>query len=51
MLLRPAEAFAGSLAAMAIEAIEIKFGADMIDDNLTIPMGAGIVIYAARLIL
>ncbi|MBI2107604.1 hypothetical protein HYT54_00600 [Candidatus Woesearchaeota archaeon] len=51
MLLRPAEAFAGSLAAMAIEAIEIKLGADMIDDNLTIPVGAGIAIYAVRILI
>lgn len=44
------EAFFASLAAMIAEAIEIKIGAQQVDDNLTIPFVAGTVVWVVRLI-
>ena len=44
------EAFFASLIAMAVEAIEIKIGAEQVDDNLIIPVVAGAVVYLLRLI-
>ena len=43
------EAFLASLAAMAVEAIEIKIGAGQVDDNLIIPVVAGAAVLAVRL--
>ena len=44
------EAFLASLAAMVVEAIEIKIGAEQVDDNLIIPVIAGAVVWLMRLI-
>ena len=44
------EAFFASLAAMIVEAIEIKLGAEQVDDNLIIPVVAGGVVWVVRLI-
>lgn len=44
------EAFFASLAAMIVEAIEIKIGTEQVDDNLIIPAIAGAVVWVARLI-
>ena len=43
------EAFFASLAAMIVEAIEIKIGTEQVDDNLIIPVVAGTVVWAIRL--
>lgn len=43
------EAFFASLAAMAVESIEIKIGAQQVDDNLIIPFIAGAVVWLIRL--
>ena len=42
------EAFFASFAAMAAEAIEIKIGAEQIDDNLLIPVIAGATVWLFR---
>lgn len=42
------EAFFASLAAMAVEAIEIKIGAQQIDDNLIVPFVAGGAVWLIR---
>jgi dolichol kinase len=44
------EAFIGSAVGMLIEAIGIKLGKEYIDDNLTIPITAGAVIYLIRIV-
>lgn len=44
------EALLASLAAMIVEAIEIKIGAEQVDDNLIIPVVAGAVVWIVRLI-
>ncbi len=44
------EAFLASLAAMAVEAIEIKIGAEQVDDNLIMPVAAGIAVLIIRII-
>src|SRR3989344_1204450 len=44
------EAFFASLIAMIIEAVEIKIGAEQVDDNLIIPVVAGAVVWAVRLL-
>ena len=46
---KPLESFFASLAAMVIEAIEIKIGTQQVDDNLFVPLVAGSVIWAIRL--
>ena len=43
------EAFFASLASMIVEAIEIKIGAEQVDDNLVIPFVAGGVIWLIRM--
>lgn len=43
------EAFFASLIAMIAEAIEIKIGAEQVDDNLIIPVVAGAVVFMIRL--
>ena len=43
------EAFLASLAAMAVEAVEIKLGTEQVDDNLIIPVIAGAVVWVIRL--
>ncbi|MBI2660264.1 hypothetical protein HYX07_03830 [Candidatus Woesearchaeota archaeon] len=43
------EAFFASLAAMAIEAVEIKIGAQQVDDNLIVPFAAGAAVWLIRL--
>lgn len=43
------EAFLASLAAMIVEAIEIKIGIGQVDDNLIIPIVAGTIVWAVRL--
>lgn len=45
------EAFFASLAAMIVEAIEVKIGAQQVDDNLIVPFVAGAVIWLIRYIL
>ena len=42
------QALFGSLAAMIIEAIEIKVGAEQIDDNLIVPIVAGIAMFFTK---
>ena len=42
------EAFFASLVAMMLEAIEIKIGAEQVDDNLIIPVVAGAVVWIIR---
>ena len=44
------EAFFASLAAMVVEAIEVRVGTQQVDDNLVVPFVAGAVIWAVRLI-
>ncbi len=44
------EAFFASLIAMIIEAVEIKIGAEQVDDNLIIPVVAGAVVWVIRLL-
>lgn len=44
------EAFFASLIAMAVEAIEIKIGAQQVDDNLIVPFAAGAAVWLARMI-
>lgn len=43
------EAFFASLAAMVIEAIEIKIGTEQVDDNLIMPFVAGAAVWLVRL--
>ncbi|MEK6892018.1 MAG: diacylglycerol/polyprenol kinase family protein, partial [Nanoarchaeota archaeon] len=43
------EAFFASFIAMIIEAVEIKIGAEQVDDNLIIPVVAGAVVWVIRL--
>jgi dolichol kinase len=45
------EAFIGSTIAMFIEAVGIRLGKEYIDDNLIIPITAGIIIYLVRIFL
>ena len=45
------EAFFASLIAMIVEGVEIKIGAEQVDDNLIIPVVAGAVVWLIRLIL
>ena len=47
---KPLEALFASLAAMLVEAIEVKIGAEQIDDNLIVPFVAGAVIWLIRLV-
>ncbi|MBI2124510.1 hypothetical protein HYT92_01840 [Candidatus Pacearchaeota archaeon] len=42
------QAFLASFAAMIVEAIEIKVGANQVDDNLVVPVVAGAVAWAFR---
>ena len=44
------EAVLASLAAMIIEAIELKIGTEQVDDNLIVPFVAGAVVWLVRLI-
>lgn len=44
------EAFFASLAAMIVEAIEIKIGTEQVDDNLIIPIIAGAAVWVVRLL-
>ncbi|MBI2654565.1 hypothetical protein HYX02_07220 [Candidatus Woesearchaeota archaeon] len=44
------EAFFASLAAMIVEAIEIKIGTAQVDDNLIVPLVAGAVVWIVRLL-
>lgn len=44
------EAFFASLAAMIVEAIEVKIGAQQVDDNLIVPFVAGAAVWIVRLI-
>lgn len=44
------EAFFASLAAMIFEAIEIKIGAQQVDDNLIVPFVAGAAVWVVRLV-
>ena len=47
--LRPIEALFASMAAMIMESIEIKIGAQQVDDNLVVPLVAGAVVWIIRL--
>ncbi len=47
--LGPFEAFFASLAAMLVEAIEIRIGTEQIDDNLVVPFAAGAIVWIIRL--
>ena len=47
-VISPIEALLASLAAMLIEAVEVKFGSNMVNDNLIIPVLAGVVVYLVR---
>lgn len=44
------EAFFASLAAMVAEAVEIRIGAEQVDDNLIVPLVAGSIIWLVRMI-
>lgn len=44
------EAFFASLAAMAAESVEIKFGMQQVDDNLVIPFAAGAAVWILRIL-
>jgi len=44
------EAFFASLAAMIVEAIEMKIGTGQVDDNLIVPIVAGSVVWLVRLV-
>lgn|SRR3989338_3528271 len=44
------EAFIASLAAMIVEAVEIRIGTDQVDDNLVMPFVAGAAVWIIRLI-
>ena len=44
------EAFFASLAAMIVEAIEIKIGTEQVDDNLILPFVAGAAVWMVRLV-
>jgi len=44
------EALFASLAAMIVEAVEIKIGAEQVDDNLIVPVVAGAAVWLVRLI-
>ena len=44
------EAFFASFAAMTFEAVEIKIGAQQVDDNLIVPLVAGAAVWLARLV-
>lgn len=50
MFIEPKLAFLGSTAAMFFEVIELKIGQMMIDDNLTIPLIAGLTIYLVQIL-
>lgn len=43
------EAFFASFAAMTFEAVEIKIGAQQVDDNLIVPFVAGTAVWVARM--
>lgn len=43
------EAFFASLAAMVVEAVEVKIGTQQVDDNLIVPLVAGAAVWAVRL--
>lgn len=43
-------AFAGSIAAMCFELLEIRLGRKVIDDNFMVPLAAGLVMYAVSLL-
>ena len=45
------QALAGSLAAMLVEGVEIKFGSNFVDDNLIIPIVAGVAMLVMGLII
>lgn len=49
MFVDPVKAFIGSTVAMATEAIELKIGKVIFDDNLAIPVIAGLAIYLAQM--
>ncbi|MBI2649790.1 hypothetical protein HYX04_00585 [Candidatus Woesearchaeota archaeon] len=44
------EALFASLAAMIVEAIEIKLGTQQVDDNLIVPFVAGVAVWAVRFV-
>jgi len=50
MFVKPTLAFLGSSAAMILEVIELKMGKIIIDDNLVIPVVAGLTIYLINLL-
>lgn len=45
-----ASAFAGSVAAMCFELLEVRFGSHVIDDNLMVPVISGLVMYVIFLL-
>ena len=51
MVVNPIEALFGSFIGMTIEALDLKAGVRKIDDNLTIPMTAGLAMIIIRLLL
>ncbi len=50
MFIEPKLAFLGSTVAMLTEIIELKIGKTIIDDNLVIPVIAGLAIYLAQML-
>lgn len=50
LFIEPLLAFLGSMAAMITEAVNLRIGKTIIDDNLAIPIVAGITIYLVQLI-
>ena len=47
----PLEALLGSFFAMVVEGIDMKIGLDRVDDNLTMPIVAGVVIWIVRVLV
>ncbi len=47
----PVEAFFGSLAAMILEAVEIRIGKEAVDDNLVVPVVAAVFMALVRVVL
>jgi len=51
LFVKPTEAFFASLIAMTVEAIEIKAGAQQVDDNLVVPIVSGGVVWVLRFLI
>jgi dolichol kinase len=50
IFLRPIDAILGSFFAMTLESVEFKIGEQIVDDNLSVPIVAGLVFYLTGLL-